>query len=116
MEYHQSRVGEDRGSRAAAHDPIQVERQNSLLLDVEQAAAFYGVSLRTFYSMRARGEVPPPIQLSSRVVRYRRSDLVDAVQRLQAGMPAPEPAQFSSPDSRAKRAAARARRAVRAAA
>lgn len=74
----------------------------ALLLDARNAAAFLGVSLRTLYALRASGELPPPVQLGERIVRYRRADLVAFTERLQAPAAIPEPAQLARGKRRAR--------------
>ena len=40
------------------------------LLNVAQAAQYLGVSERAFHYMRTRAQVPPPVQLAPRVLRW----------------------------------------------
>ena len=51
------------------------------LLDVRQVAELLGVHVRTVWRMAATGEIPPPIKLSERVVRWRLSDLERHIQK-----------------------------------
>lgn len=61
-----------------------------LLLSAQQSADFLGISLRKYYDLRAAGKLPPPVYLSERIVRQRRSDLIAFVERLETSI-APEP-------------------------
>ena len=45
------------------------------LLDVRQVADLLGVHSRTVWRMATMGEIPKPIKLSERVVRWRLTDL-----------------------------------------
>ncbi len=78
---------------------------NSLLLDVRQTAALLGISERHVYELRRRGELPAPVQLGPRIVRYRRNDIEQFANRLVAARDAQEPAQLAA--GKAKRAAER---------
>ena len=80
----------------------EAARTYALLLDAKNAAAFLGVSLRTLYALRASGDLPPPVQLGERIVRYRRADLVAFTERLQAPTVIPEPAQLARGKRRAR--------------
>lgn len=50
---------------------------NALLLDAKEGAALLGIGERTFHNLRKRNGFPLPVSglLTSRVVRWRRSDL-----------------------------------------
>jgi predicted DNA-binding transcriptional regulator AlpA len=78
----------------------------SALLDAKNGAAFLGISVRKFYQLRAQGALPAPVRLGERTVRYRRSDLVTFVERLQVAESIPEPQQLAA--GKAKRQAERA--------
>lgn len=66
---------------------------SSLLLTARQGADLLGVSLRMFHGMRAL--LPKPVVLGPRCVRWRREDLLQYVQTLQAATePRPEPQQL----------------------
>ena len=52
------------------------------LLNVAQAAQYLGVSERAFHYMRTRAQVPPPVQLAPRVLRWARDDLDAAIAAL----------------------------------
>lgn len=64
------------------------------LLTAEQAARdVYGVSERTFHAMRAKGLIPPAVELGPRLLRWHRSELEAAIAglpRLEAPRPVPE--------------------------
>ncbi len=46
-----------------------------ILLDAQEVAELLGVSERQVYALRKRGDLPPPIQLGPRCVRYRRAEV-----------------------------------------
>lgn len=65
-----------------------------LLLDTDESAGLYGVSVRQFYKLRAAGKVPPPIYLTPTMPRYRRSDLIASIEAMATSKPAGEPVQL----------------------
>lgn len=81
------------------------ERRWALLLVAKDAAAFLGISLRKLYELRAAGELPAPVRLGERIVRYRRSDLEAYVASLAGDASIPEPAQLVAGKRRARGAA-----------
>jgi len=54
-----------------------------LLLDVRAVAALLNCSPRTVWRLRDRGAIPPPIILSSGVVRWRRATLLRWLDEMQ---------------------------------
>lgn len=56
-----------------------LEKPGSLLTE-DEAAQVLKVSPRTLQAWRAQGLGPPYVQLSSRLIRYRASDLNDLVE------------------------------------
>ena len=48
----------------------------AVLLKDREVAALLGVGARFIHSMRATGRIPPPIRLSLRCVRWRKSDIL----------------------------------------
>ncbi|HWL10231.1 MAG TPA: hypothetical protein VNQ76_17630 [Planctomicrobium sp.] len=48
-----------------------------VLIDAKSAAQLCSVSLRTWRRMESDAEVPDPVRLSVRVVRYRHEELVE---------------------------------------
>jgi predicted DNA-binding transcriptional regulator AlpA len=61
-------VGEGPAGRPLPHD-------RDALLFTAEAAFLLGLSPRTLETLRLRGDGPPFIAVSSRAIRYRRSDL-----------------------------------------
>ena len=57
-------------------DTPSKERRDDELLTPEEAAAFAKVSPRTLAGKRVRGDGPVYVALSSRLIRYWRSDLI----------------------------------------
>lgn len=55
------------------------------LLTVRQVADLLGVHVRSVWRLAQTGEIPAPIRLSERVVRWRLSDLRDHLERKAAG-------------------------------
>ncbi len=85
-------------SRPTEEDP---EYWHSLIREAP-AGGFLGFSERTMQGMRYRGGGPRYIRLSSRCIRYRRSDLREwAEQRLRTSTSdrGPEPARHETDDS-----------------
>ena len=67
----------------------------SVLIDEVAAASFLGLSRRYLQNVRQRGGGPRYVRLSSRCIRYRRSDLqewVEARLRTSTADPGPEAA------------------------
>ncbi|NUQ53073.1 MAG: helix-turn-helix domain-containing protein [Phycisphaerales bacterium] len=56
------------------------------LLTVRQVADLLGVHVRSVWRMAQTGEIPAPIRLSERVVRWRLADLRDHLDRKAAGV------------------------------
>ncbi len=81
---------------------IERARPCALLLVAKDAAAFLGISLRKLYELRSTGELPPPVRLSERIVRYRRADLEAYVESLASDSAIPEPAQLVAGKRRAR--------------
>lgn len=50
------------------------------LLSPAKAAALLGASIRTLEGWRVRGGGPPYIRISSRMLRYRRGDLIQFIE------------------------------------
>jgi predicted DNA-binding transcriptional regulator AlpA len=55
------------------------------LLTAEQVAGAYGVHKRTVWRLVATGDIPQPIRIGRRIVRWRLSDLQQHVQLAKAG-------------------------------
>lgn len=55
------------------------------LLSVRQVADLLGVHARTVWRMAQTGDIPAPIRLSERVVRWRLSDLREHLDRKATG-------------------------------
>lgn len=58
------------------------ERRPATLLTAKQVAAMLGIHVRSLWRMAQSGDVPPPIRLSERVVRWRITDLEAYLDRL----------------------------------
>lgn len=55
------------------------------VVSVREVAELLGVNPRTVWRMAQTGEIPAPIRLGERVVRWRLSDLRDHLDRKAAG-------------------------------
>ena len=47
-----------------------------LLIDSKEVCSLIGVSRGTLFRMRREGKLPTPMQVSSRLVKWRRSDIM----------------------------------------
>ena len=47
-----------------------------LLIDSKEVCSLIGVSRGTLWRMRCEGKLPAPMQISSRLVKWRRSDIM----------------------------------------
>lgn len=55
------------------------------MVSVREVAELLGVNARTVWRMAQRGEIPAPIRLGERVVRWRLSDLREHLDRKAEG-------------------------------
>ncbi len=62
-------------------DELQVRKTDVAVINVREVAELLGVSARTVWRMSQRGEIPAPIRLGDRVVRWRLSDLREHLDR-----------------------------------
>jgi len=53
-----------------------------LLVTADDIAAAFRISRRTVFRLRARGDLPPPVELTRNVVRWRWIDVCDYLDRL----------------------------------
>jgi len=51
------------------------------LLSAEQVAELFGVSKRSIWRLAACDEIPRPLRLTPKLTRWRRSDLLEFVER-----------------------------------
>ena len=56
-----------------------VKSRPALLTAAQAAREVYGVSERTFHDMRAKGLVPPAVELGPRLLRWHRNELEAAI-------------------------------------
>lgn len=61
--------------------------QQSALVCAQTVASMLGVSRRTVFRMRQRGELPPPIEVSSNIVRWKLSDIQEHLKSLKTRSP-----------------------------
>lgn len=66
-------------------DELQVRKTDVAVINVREVAELLGVNTRTVWRMSQRGEIPAPIRLGDRVVRWRLSDLREHLDRKAAG-------------------------------
>lgn len=62
-------------------DELQVRKTDVAVINVREVAELLGVNARTVWRMSQRGEIPAPIRLGDRVVRWRLSDLREHLDR-----------------------------------
>jgi len=73
------------GAEEVTHPP-------PLLVTADDIAEVLRISRRTVYRLRARGDLPPPVELSRHVVRWRWIDVCDYLARLKTRSAARPPA------------------------
>lgn len=56
--------------------------RGAMLLDVRQVADLLGISTRTVWRLAATGDIPAPIRIGERIVRWRAADLEHHLGRL----------------------------------
>ncbi len=66
-------------------DELQVRKTDVAVINVREVAELLGVNARTVWRMSQRGEIPAPIRLGDRVVRWRLSDLREHLDRKAGG-------------------------------
>ncbi|MFN8992809.1 MAG: helix-turn-helix transcriptional regulator [Pseudomonadota bacterium] len=66
-------------------DEIRNRMADVAVVSVREVAELLGVNARTVWRMAQRGEIPAPIRLGERVVRWRLSDLREHLDRKAAG-------------------------------
>lgn len=88
------------GTLGAFMDELQVRKTDVAVINVREVAELLGVNARTIWRMAQRGEIPAPIRLGDRVVRWRLSDLREHLDRKAA-------AAVGAAESRATRGARR---------
>lgn len=62
-------------------EELQVRKTDVAVINVREVAELLGVNARTVWRMSQRGEIPAPIRLGDRVVRWRLSDLREHLDR-----------------------------------
>jgi prophage regulatory protein len=66
-------------------DAIRNRMADVAVVSVREVAELLGVNARTVWRMAQRGELPAPIRLGERVVRWRLSDLREHLDRKAEG-------------------------------
>lgn len=66
-------------------DEIKNRMADVAVVSVREVAELLGVNPRTVWRMAQTGDIPAPIRLSERVVRWRLSDLREHLDRKAAG-------------------------------
>lgn len=66
-------------------DEITSRKADVAVVNVREVAELLGVNARTVWRMAQTGDIPAPIRLSERVVRWRLSDLREHLDRKAAG-------------------------------
>lgn len=73
------------GILGAFMDELQTRKTDVAVINVREVAELLGVNARTVWRMSQRGEIPAPIRLGDRVVRWRLSDLREHLDRKAGG-------------------------------
>lgn len=73
------------GTLGAFMDELQVRKTDVAVVNVREVAELLGVCVRSVWRMSLKGEIPAPIRLGARVVRWRLSDLREHLDRKAAG-------------------------------
>ena len=73
------------GTLGAFMDELQVRKTDVAVINVREVAELLGVNVRTIWRMAQRGELPAPIRLGHRVIRWRLSDLREHLDRKAGG-------------------------------
>jgi prophage regulatory protein len=66
-------------------DEIRNRMADVAVVSVREVAELLGVNARTVWRMAQRGEIPAPIRLGERIVRWRLSDLREHLDRKAEG-------------------------------
>jgi excisionase family DNA binding protein len=66
-------------------DEIKSRMADVAVVSVREVAELLGVNVRTVWRMAQTGDIPAPIRLSERIVRWRLSDLRQHLDRKAAG-------------------------------
>jgi predicted DNA-binding transcriptional regulator AlpA len=89
----------DATAAAAALHTADLGRQQAsiapALFTDDQAAAFWGVSVRRFHELRAESWAPAPITLGPRLLRWSRAELEAAIAAMPRADKRSEPAQLA---------------------
>lgn len=88
------------GTLGAFMDELQVRKTDVAVINVHEVAELLGVCVRSVWRMSQNGQIPAPIRLGDRVVRWRLSDLREHLDRKAA-------AAVGAAESRATRGARR---------
>lgn len=65
----------------------EVVQPPPLLVTADDIAAALRISRRTVFRLRARGDLPQPVELAPNVVRWRWADVCDYLDRLKSRKP-----------------------------
>jgi len=68
-------------------DELQVRKTEVAVVNVREVAELLGVCVRTVWRMSQKGQIPAPIRLGERIVRWRLADLREHLERQAAGTP-----------------------------
>ena len=52
------------------------------LLDVREVAEILGIAVRSVWRLSATGELPPPVRIGARIVRWRLTDIAGYTEAL----------------------------------
>jgi excisionase family DNA binding protein len=66
-------------------DELQVRKTDVAVINVSEVAELLGVNSRTIWRLCQRGELPAPIRLGPRILRWRLADLREHLDRKAEG-------------------------------
>lgn len=66
-------------------DELQDRKTEVAVVNVREVAELLGVCVRSVWRMSQKGQIPAPIRLGDRIVRWRLSDLRHHLERQAAG-------------------------------
>ena len=66
-------------------DELSSRKTDVAVINVREVAELLGVNVRTIWRLSQRGEIPAPIRLGSRILRWRLADLREHLDRKAGG-------------------------------
>ncbi|MFN7020399.1 MAG: helix-turn-helix transcriptional regulator [Phycisphaerales bacterium] len=66
-------------------DELSSRKTDVAVINVREVAEILGVNVRTIWRLSQRGDIPAPIRLGSRILRWRLTDLREHLDRKAGG-------------------------------